>query len=60
MSSQVSSDSETDSQKLSQIQHNSKQVFNNFRSWKFSNTIQADILEGELEERKQLVEHIGT
>ena len=56
--SQESSDSEAEIENLPQIRGKSKHTDKTFRSWKFTNTIQADVVEREFQERKlQLIEH---
>ena len=60
VSSSGSSDSMTESQyrDSSQIPVKAKPQYKNFKSWKFLDTIQADFLAREFEERKQkLIEH---
>ena len=57
-SSSGSSDSMTESQYSSQIPSKTKPEYKNFKSWKFLDTIQADVLAGEFEDIKlKLIEH---
>ena len=56
-----SSDSVTESQNSSQISVKRKRVDGTFKSWKFLDNIQADVLACEFEERKRkLIEHFRT
>ena len=56
-----SADSVTESQNSSQISVKQKRVDTSFKCWKFLETIQADVLACEFEERKRkLIEHFRT
>ena len=57
---QESSDSEAEIENLPRIQGKSKRTDKAFRSWKVTGTIQADVVEGEFQERKRLIEHFRT
>ena len=60
-SSSGSSDSMTEKQYSSQIPVKTKPEYTNFKSWTFLDTIQADVLAGQFEERKRtLIEHFRT
>ena len=59
--SQESSDSEAESRSHFQAQSKSARINTKFCSWKFKDTIHADVSECEFEERKrQLIEHFRT
>ena len=54
-------DSEAESQTSSQISFKPKELNTRFMSWRFLDTIQADVLAGEFEDRKRrLIEHFRT
>ena len=58
---QESSNSEAEIENLPQIQGKSKRTDKAFQCWKFTYTIQADVVEGEFKERKrQVIEHFRT